>query len=716
MTQVHAPYHFVPLSKWVYMPDWAHLVSHDVPFKDGISGVIEYTLTNHTPLCVGDEKDGQNTLRFARNPSGKPVVPGSSLKGMIRNVLDIASFGKFNQVDDFKLSYRDISSKSAYLDLISKHKPVAGWIKYNSQKGLWTFTQCKVAKLHHDEISKQLGISIENQETAIKRYTKLPLTQAVRANISNPRGMKKNRWAENLGSGEIEGHCIFTNARVLGEGKPNSYNFSYFFYARQQAVTSDSVNVQVQNLFNNHRSMEETVNGVKIDQADYMFKHAHPEYGIPVFALMMHGKVHSFGFANMPRVSYKHSNHELINCLSKEHMEEGYFSLCELIFGTLRDEGLGLKSRVQFSDAVLNSIETSIISKPVVLAGPKPSFLGAYIEQPKADQYQSYGYHNDKECAKVAGWKRYPIMQEFKENEPSNDNANVQTKLELLTENHTFEGRIAFHNLKREELAALVWVLTLNNSTDHFHSLGHGKPLGAGAVQFELKLDANKLRANCGELNDITVKELVQDFTDHMDGEFKQGKWLETPQLNHLLALSDNYISHENDFFYPALNDFKGIKNDKASIAPLSYQGSEMSRTERSPEKMGSLAFAQGRLASLFDDQSNHHKDLQQLALEKNSILNRKREKAEQAERVKQLAHSSPFDRSVGLLEMIVVSQQGATKSFITDKTRELRNITKVLKELELTTEQVDILTSILSEIKFAQKDVNKLTKWLEKL
>ncbi|MGD6740198.1 hypothetical protein ACP5PY_29305 [Photobacterium leiognathi subsp. mandapamensis] len=51
--QIHAPYHFVPMSKWVYMPDWAHLVSHDVPFKDGLSGVIDYTLLTKTPLCVG---------------------------------------------------------------------------------------------------------------------------------------------------------------------------------------------------------------------------------------------------------------------------------------------------------------------------------------------------------------------------------------------------------------------------------------------------------------------------------------------------------------------------------------------------------------------------------------------------------------------------------------------------------------------------------------
>jgi CRISPR-associated protein (TIGR03986 family) len=717
MTQVNAPYHFVPLSKWVYMPNWAHLVSHDVPFEDGFSGVIKYELTNHTPLCVGDSKDQQNILRFARNPKGQPIVPGSSLKGMIRSVMDIASFGKFNQVDDFTLSYRDISSKSAYLDLISKHKPVPGWIKYDADKGIWLFSQCQSAKLHHKDLDKSFGISIRNEETAIKRYSKLPLTQQVKATISEPRGMKKNRWAENLGQGETEGHCVFTNTRILGHGEAESYNFSYFFFAKQEAVTSDQVGEQVKNLFANHRSVEETVNGVKFDQSDYMLKHAHPEHGIPVFALMMHGKVHSFGFAKMPRVSYKNSNHDLINHLSKEHMDDAYFSLSELMFGTLRENGLGLKSRVHFSDAVMANRETSIVSNPVVLGGPKPSFLGAYIEQPTPEDYHSYGYHNSKETAKVAGWKRYPVKQEFKENLPANDNQNVQTKLELLTENHTFQGRISFHNLKREELAALVWVLSLNGSTDHFHTLGHGKSLGAGAVQFDLELSPEMMRANRGETPNMTVKGLVDEFSTHMNDQLKQGQWLETPQLKHLLALSDNYISHENEFFYPDLKDFQKIKNAKASMEPLSYQGATLSRTDRAPEKMGSLSFGRGRLSSLLNEESNHHSEMLELAEEAKAVQKRKIQKSEQLAKAQQLADASPFDKACGELQMIVDGQGAFNSTEQKNAAKQIREALKAFKLLaasaELTSDQIQKILVTANQITIKPGDVQKLTKWL---
>nr|WP_241214365.1 hypothetical protein [Vibrio alfacsensis] len=123
--------------------------------------------------------------------------------------MDIASFGKLEQMDDFKLSYRDISSKSAYLDLIDKHKPVAGWIKYDAVTQKWAFYQCQCAKVHHDEIKAKLGLIIKNEDSAIRRYNQLPLSTSVMADISAPKGIKKNRWAENLRSGSKEASFCF---------------------------------------------------------------------------------------------------------------------------------------------------------------------------------------------------------------------------------------------------------------------------------------------------------------------------------------------------------------------------------------------------------------------------------------------------------------------------------------------------------------------------
>ena len=714
MNKVHTPYHFAPLSKWVYMPDWAHLVSHDVPFEDGYSGMIEYSLTNRTALCVGDKKGDDNVLRMARNPMGTPIIPGSSLKGMLRNVLDISSFGKFNQIDDKQFSYRDLHSRE-YLEIIKNNKPVAGWIKYDINTQKWRFTQCQSAKVHHDVIKSDLNISISNENKAIERYAKIPLSVNYKALISAPKGMKKNRWAEDLGKGETDGQFVFTNTRILGQGERNSYNFSYFFYAKQSAVSSDDIQTQVDNLFSNHRSVKAKIAGVEYDQVDYMQKHAHPENGIPVFALMMQGKVHSFGFANMPRVSYKHSTQALVDNVSKEHTEQGYFSLSELIFGTLREEGYGLKSRVNFSDAVLQTKESAVISGPVVLSNPKSSFLGAYIEQPETGKYKSY----DHDDAELSGWKRYPIKQEFVENELSNDNQSVQSKLEMLVEDHCFKGRISFHNLKQQELDALVWVLTLKNSQDHYHSLGHGKPLGAGAVQISIETNNSAVFANNGSQTQFDIAKQVNAFAAHMDAQVTpKGKWLQTPQLQYLLAMSIGHISDDNEFKYLPLkskteDSFEKIKKSSLALDPIEYDGKSLSRSMYSLERKGSASFAKGRLAGLFEQDSNYHKSLKQMAEDKAMSAQRDLEKAKQADEKAALADASPFDKNLGLLTILVDDQDSLNSTERKNKAKEIRTITKELKELALTPDELAKLLTQVGQITIAEKDTQKLLKWL---
>lgn len=101
---VRAPYAFVPLSDKVFFPDWADLVSHDVPFKDGWCGEVEIEINTVTPLVVGAERNrlsnGGGDVRPFCLPGGPYAIPGSSLQGMIRNVLEIATFGRIGPFMD----------------------------------------------------------------------------------------------------------------------------------------------------------------------------------------------------------------------------------------------------------------------------------------------------------------------------------------------------------------------------------------------------------------------------------------------------------------------------------------------------------------------------------------------------------------------------------------------------------------------------------------
>ena len=180
---VHAPYHFVPLSKWVHMPDWAHQVSHDVPFSDGLSGTIDLTLNTISPLCVGGEqvcKEGTPTaVKWVKNPAGEPIIPGSSVKGMLRSVMEVATFGKFQAVDEQRLSFRDISNSNTYYlkEIIGQSHEQAGWVRYDDEKRVWLFTACQFAKVSHQQIHKDLQVVIKNASSAIDKYKQVELNR-----------------------------------------------------------------------------------------------------------------------------------------------------------------------------------------------------------------------------------------------------------------------------------------------------------------------------------------------------------------------------------------------------------------------------------------------------------------------------------------------------------------------------------------------------------
>lgn len=123
LTQINAPYNFVPLSDTVVTPEWADLVSHDLPFKDGISGALELTIEALSPIMIGGEQkqgtereSGQvkffKTLKSKEHPHGQYAIPGSSLRGAIRNVFEIATFSKMSRIDNKRYGLRDISTQN----------------------------------------------------------------------------------------------------------------------------------------------------------------------------------------------------------------------------------------------------------------------------------------------------------------------------------------------------------------------------------------------------------------------------------------------------------------------------------------------------------------------------------------------------------------------------------------------------------------------------
>ena len=82
-----APYNFVPLNNVVVGSNG----SSDFSKFDGQSGYIDIQIKSESPLFIR----GSNKLFV--NKDNLPYIPGSSLRGMIKNLVNITSYGKIGR-------------------------------------------------------------------------------------------------------------------------------------------------------------------------------------------------------------------------------------------------------------------------------------------------------------------------------------------------------------------------------------------------------------------------------------------------------------------------------------------------------------------------------------------------------------------------------------------------------------------------------------------
>src|SRR5579884_72060 len=121
-----APYNFVPLpEKIISAVDSANeLPDHNKYYRNHLSGYFDVTLTTRSPLYIRgpiaakdlprqEEKEIKDKPEFFyTHDEHTPVIPGSSLRGMLRSVLEIASYSKMQWVSDKQLFFRTVDDSA----------------------------------------------------------------------------------------------------------------------------------------------------------------------------------------------------------------------------------------------------------------------------------------------------------------------------------------------------------------------------------------------------------------------------------------------------------------------------------------------------------------------------------------------------------------------------------------------------------------------------
>ena len=640
-----APYRFVPLSKLVLLPDWAEQVSHDRPFEDGVSGELTIKLRCDTPLCVGGEQDPSSEneagkVHFFRVPGGQDgqlAIPGTSLKGMLRNVLEIASFARFKQVEDQKLGVRDITqSKNFYFQKANPEEVQSGWLRY--QSGKWEVLPCKFSRLHQLDLIKNLKTPLNHwkrEKKAEGRYELIGVNTEIQFDRENMPAPSKQQRAIPKTTGQFSGRIVVTGQ----PGQP-------FDKEKMNPKTGKMENKNKKYEFVFHDSSEEPIEVTKGTMTG--FKQIHSEsdewkfwneqqaagnldLGIPVFFHKSDtGSIKSMGLAMMYKLPYENSLHDAIRHTLADHLDSKQPDLPDLIFGFLGDDqNEGLRGRVNIGMALSDKANVATTWKgPMILSSPKPTFYPAYIRQDGRGKQPRQLMEDNCE---LSGWKRYPTKKMDIQEIPDElkEKKKIQVELEIIPDGTEFSFKIRLHNLRRVELGALLWTLDFGSKFECRHGLGIGRPFGFGQVA--LSITGSKLRANdhstvCHQQPDTYLTACRIEFEQLMENLLKKAGacWKESDPLIALAKFATPDAVRQ--LKYQELSNFKHWKssNNIESVKNLMLT---------SP---GLIPLASFKVGQVFPHDSRYKENIAQIAqLKDKEAQNLAKEAAKEAEYAK---------------------------------------------------------------------------------
>lgn len=587
MQYIKAPFNFVPVSKEVFYPGWADQISHDVPFSDGLSGQMVLNLRAETPIFI---RDGNNKVEFC-NHEGKYFIPATSIKGMIKNVLEIMSFGKLAVDERLKFATREWEKEKNYIYNLKNPgeqiKIRCGWLK--KIDGQIKIIDCGFPhRINHKRIDEYLKLRI--LETNFRNNSSIDLNESIKinelnydpktacfkyallgANVKKLKGIyfskdevyanefQKKRVKVSSIEPDLKGTIVFT-------GQPNKWN------SDREHDKGKFYEFVFPEIADNDRLKLNPISAKEFEKFEYLHRNSDdwnfwkaylqkPE-GIPVFFRNNGNNISDFGLAFLYKLPFKYSAKEL-NDLFQNIQNPSSPDLAECIFGNvLNDEESqkALKGRVQFGHA--KAINTPVAFDNIVkttLGSPKPSYFPIYIKQTNinADGVKKYITYHDK-GASLSGWKRYPIRNSA--NPQPTDNVELDTEFLPLKSGAKFQSKINFHNLRPVELGALISAITFHGNEDKlFHSLGMAKSQGYGKVKVSYSIVSDELQE---------PSYYMAQFEKQMNSFLKE-EWIHTAQLNELTTMAcDKYtllknieLRYMNMSTDPASNEFALAKH-----------------------------------------------------------------------------------------------------------------------------------------------------------
>ncbi|MBD1847415.1 TIGR03986 family CRISPR-associated RAMP protein [Cyanobacteria bacterium FACHB-63] len=518
-----APYNFVELPEKI-VPAQLPLPTHDQYHRGCYTGRIKCQLTTESPLYIrcgftpadyaefGEKPYEQQTeeqrirrAAFFNNPANsKPTIPGSSLRGMLRSLIEIISFSKIDRVSaQSKFFFRAVAAdkddplKAQYNKHIPK-KVKAGYLE--QEGGEWfiypasTVDGSSFIWVKEAEICRAVPSLIPLEDD---RY----LPQYIPISFEGTFVKNYRRFAKKV-SGNVNRYqqrgTLVTSGNMRQEGATSEPNRKY--HCIVPSLDSEATRIKID--ADAIRAYREALTDFQ-KQAPFDEKMGALIAGRPIFYCAPEPNCHITRFGHNPnfRIAYTLQDQvsSIIDFLPETLREADAIDLADAIFGFVRStkrEGAqqARSGRVFVEDAVCRKsweearFEDSPLI-PKILSSPKPTTFQHYLVQKdklaNKKDLQHYASQPNKDTV-IRGHKLYwhhgsnPTI-ELADHETVSDTQ--KTKIHPIASTQVFDFDIHFENLSAVELGAILWILDIAQDEKYRLSLGMGKPLGMGAVK-----------------------------------------------------------------------------------------------------------------------------------------------------------------------------------------------------------------------------------------
>jgi CRISPR-associated protein (TIGR03986 family) len=528
-----APYNFVPLPEKIITLSLNDLPDQDAYHPERLSGYLDCELETSSPLYVraarttqASQKDVSPEAFYYTHDPDHPVIPGSSLRGLLRSMVEVVSYSKLSAVTNQKQIYRavgDITDHGKhYRDLImrddgehNREKYYTPLVKggYVVQKGHeWYIQPAQV-------IAGTTYAHMKIDEAFFKRLTRLPGTQ--------------NAYEVYIECGPYDyqpvrgGFLRIKFARVIradahpapGLRKATLAISGWMASKRSEAVIFDR-DPQAKLLHLKDELIDDYEAQISQEQKRLLGDKGVLRPGQPVFYIVENDQVVFFGHGRMLRMPYRQSPLDKIPPALRRAED---LDLAEALFGYIKNvpetgKARGYAGRVFVGDAGIAAGQKDLwLANPKtvtlkILGGPKPTTFQHYLVQRSPDKIKIGETRDGKPKYEIRladytspettlrGQKFYwhkgavgeqeigADMQKLKEEELRKNKPDTQhPRAQPLRAGVQFQFRVHFENLSSIELGALLWVLQIASQDPYRLKLGMGKPLGMGAVRISAK-------------------------------------------------------------------------------------------------------------------------------------------------------------------------------------------------------------------------------------